>query len=171
MGRGTCSARRLYIWTRGSSRAERSTSGDIHFGEKTGGFCQCLVGSHSCLGSSSQDDVQGYGYGDVQRMQAPQPDMWEQQSAAQQPQSVPSPSTPPPLPSQEDEFVGGSSQSFFGEMPPRGAVRHLCLRSLNSWHMHSLTSQHLRQHSQRAEASDSSRAPLHASSHFGSSLV
>lgn len=69
----------------------------------------------------SQDDVQGYGYGDVQRMQAPQPDMWEQQNAAQQPQSMPAP--PPPPPAQEDDFVGGSSQSFFGEMPPRGAVR------------------------------------------------
>ncbi|CAL5229676.1 g13043 [Coccomyxa viridis] len=62
---------------------------------------------------------QGYGYGDVQRMQAPQPDMWEQQNAAQQPQSMPAP--PPPPPAQEDDFVGGSSQSFFGEMPPRGA--------------------------------------------------
>lgn len=60
------------------------------------------------------------GYTDVQRMQAPQPDMWEQQSAAQQPQSAPPPPPPPP---QEDDFVGGASQGFFGEMPPRGAVR------------------------------------------------
>ena len=55
-------------------------------------------------------------------MQAPQQDMWEQQSAAQQPQSMPAP--PLPSPSPEDDFVGGSSQGFFGEMPPRGAVRH-----------------------------------------------
>ena len=66
--------------------------------------------------------MQGYGYGDVQRMQAPQPDMWEQQSAAQQPQSA------PPAP-QHDDFVGGASQSFFGEMPPRSAVR-LCTAAL-----------------------------------------
>ena len=71
-------------------------------------------------GSACASGMQGYGYGDVQRMQAPQPDMWESQSAAQQPQSAPSP-PPPPLP-QGDEFVGGASQGFFGEMPPRGAV-------------------------------------------------
>ena len=65
--------------------------------------------------------MQGYGYGDVQRMEAPQPDTWEQQNAAQQPQSVPPP--PPAPPTQQDEFVGGASQGFFGEMPPRGAVR------------------------------------------------
>ena len=74
----------------------------------------------------SYDDMQGYGYGDMQRMQAPQPDMWEQPSAAQQSQSVPPP-PPPPSPSQEEDFVGGASQGFFGEMPPRGAVRHFLL--------------------------------------------
>lgn len=61
------------------------------------------------------------GYGEVQRMQAPQPDMWEAQPApAAQPAQRAPPQQPPQPPG--DDFVGGAPQSFFGEMPPRGAV-------------------------------------------------
>lgn len=76
--------------------------------------------------------MQGSGYsGDVQRMQAPPQEMWEQQSAAQQ-QSMPQQPPPQqPLPQQppsqqqstKDDFEGGAPQSFFGEMPPPGSVR------------------------------------------------
>ncbi|CAK0784505.1 hypothetical protein CVIRNUC_007709 [Coccomyxa viridis] len=62
----------------------------------------------------------GQGYGEVQRMQAPQPDMWEAQPApAAQPAQRAPPQQPPQPPG--DDFVGGAPQSFFGEMPPRGA--------------------------------------------------
>ena len=55
-------------------------------------------------------------------MQAPQPDMWEAQPAPAAQPAQRAPQQPPPQPS-GDDFVGGAPQSFFGEMPPPGAVR------------------------------------------------
>ena len=59
-------------------------------------------------------------------MQAPpQPDMWEAQAAP-----VAQPAQRAPQQPAGDDFVGGTPQSFFGEMPPRGAVRPSYPRTL-----------------------------------------